>query len=113
MKTDERKKIEATLKYILYFVESPKEQENVLKLLEEYEAKMSDSKLKNKLDKFFLKFKDDYYKKVDFFISDILFDPLSEKDKKLIYELVDKLKPTIEVAKRTFLDKLRDLFSWS
>lgn len=116
MKKKEKKIIEITLKGIIYFVTSETEQKKVLQILEECESKMNDSKLKDKIDSIRLKFKDDYYDKVDFFIEDILSSKMTEANKKTIYEMVDKLQPTIEEAqnkKNSFWDNLRELFKWS
>lgn len=113
MEKKELKQIEVTLKNILYFVEDKKEQEKVIKILEECEARMSDSKLKNSIDKFFKKFKRDYFEVVDFLVKDILYGVISNEERKIVYDMLNQLKPTIEVGKKSFLDKLIDLFSWS
>jgi len=116
MDKKEKKTIEIVLKGIIYFITSETEQKKILQILEESESKMNDNKLKDKIDSILFKFKDDYYDKVDLLISLDLSSKMTESNKKVIYEMVNRLQPTIEEAqkkKSSFWDNLRELFKWS
>lgn len=84
MNEKEKKTIEITLKGIIYFITSETEQKNVLQILEECESKMNDNKLKDKIDSVLLKFKDDYFDKINFLIENILSSKMTEANKKVI-----------------------------
>lgn len=116
MDKKEKKSIEITLKGIIYFITSESEQKKVLQILKECESKMNDGKLKDKIDSILLRFKDNYFDKVDYLIEDILSSKMTEANKKVIYEMVNKLQPAVEEAqkkKSSFWDNLRELFKWS
>ena len=113
MEKKEKKQIEVMLKHILYFIEDPKEQNRVIEILENCESKMGDSRFKNNFDKIIKKFKNNYFDLIDHLVSDILSSNIHNEEKKIIYEMLEDLKPTIEKGERTFLEKLRDLFTWS
>ena len=56
----------------------------------------------------------DYYDKVDYLIDDILHGGKSENDRnRIITDLLNEIKPTVEKAERTMWDKICDLFKWS
>lgn len=113
MDKKERKKVEVTLKNILYFIDDESEQNRVIEALKRCENKMNDSKIKNKIDKFLMMLKKDYYSIVDFLVDDILSGDINSSEKKAIYELIDELSPSIESGKKCFLEKLKNLFDWS
>lgn len=113
MEKKERKQIEVTLKSILYFIDDEKDRKKVLDILINCEHQMGDSKWKNKIDEKILRFKTNYYDKIDFLIEDILSSKLDETKTKIIYATIEQLKPSYETAQRNFWDKLKDLFTWS
>ncbi len=113
MSSKEKANLELTLKNILYCVEEQEEQEKMLGILEEYNNKLPDGKIKDWFQRLFLKAKKDYYSKVDFLVDDILSGKLDNEKKKIIYEMLEKLHPVVVQAERSFWDKLCDLFKWS
>lgn len=62
-----------------------------------------------------LKFKKDYYDIVDFLIDDILSSKMTQENKKIIYEMLEQLQPTVEESqkKSSFWENVRNLFKWS
>ncbi|MDE6240979.1 MAG: hypothetical protein K2M08_01000 [Anaeroplasmataceae bacterium] len=113
MDKKERKQIEVTLKNILYFIDDSEEQQRVIKVLENCENKMPDSKIKNAIDRIIKKFKTDYYSIVDHLVDDILSSPIGNKEKQTIFNMLNELKPSIEKGNKSFFEKLIDLFKWS
>lgn len=114
MSNKEKANLELTLKNLLYCVDDANEQNKMISILEEYNDKLPDGKVKDWLQKLFLKMtKKDYYSKVDYLVDDILSGKLDNEKKKIIYEMLNKLQPVVEKAEKSFWDKLCDLFKWS
>lgn len=114
MANKQKAKWEVALKEILYFVEEPEEQNRMVEVLKKYNDQLPDSKLRDGLQKLILNAKKDYYDKVDYLIDDILHGGKSENDRnRIITDLLNEIKPTVEKAERTMWDKICDLFKWS
>lgn len=112
MKNKDKAKWEVTLKNILYFV-NENDRENMLKILNKYNDQLPDGKFKDLIQKTILNTKKSYYEKVDFLIDDILKGGTDIERKKVLSQLLDEIKPTVEKAEKNFWDKLKDLFKWS
>ena len=97
---------ELTLKNILYFIEDQKEQEKVINILIKYEQKIPDGKIKNYFQKLGLNSKKDYYSKIDYLVDDILEGKLDDETRKILNEMLNELKPTVEKAEKTFWERL-------
>ena len=113
MDKKEKLRLELQIKQILYYVENKTEQEKMIAILEKYNDKMPDSKLKDFFDKWVKKTKKDYFDKVDFLLKDIFDGKIENSDKKLINEMLKEMQPIVEKAEKTIWDKFLDLFSWS
>lgn len=113
MKNNEKASWELTLKNILYYVEDTNDQEEMLGILNKYNDKLPDGKLKDSAQKFFYKHKKSYYEKVDFLIDDILSGKGDKKRNEVLSQMLQEIKPTVEKAEKSFWDKLTDLFKWS
>lgn len=113
MKEKDKAHWEMTLKNILYFVDDVDDQKNMIDILIKYNDQLPDGKLKDKFQKLILNGKKSYFDKVDYLVSDILNGGDDCERKKILSELLDEIKPTVEKAERNFWDKLKDLFKWS
>lgn len=115
MKNQEKAKIEATLKNILYFVEDEKDQEKMIEILKKYNHMLPDGRFKDGLQKLIFRLKKNYYDQVDCLVKDILNCPTKDDEKvnKIILDMLKEIKSTLEKAERTFWDRLCDLFKWS
>ena len=113
MDKKEKKQLEVSIKNILYFVEGKNEQDKMIAILDKYNAKMPDPKIKDWFDKIIRKSKRDYYEIVDFLIKDIFDGNITNERRKLIIEMLSELHPIVETAQRTIWGKFIDLFKWS
>lgn len=113
MKEKEKANWELTLKNILYFVEDESDREEMLCILEKYNERLPDGKIRDKFQKYILSKKKTYYEKVDYLVDDLLSGGKEQDRKKVLSDLLDEIKPAVEKAERSFWDKLKDLFKWS
>lgn len=113
MNKKEKKQLELQIKQILYFVEKKEEQDKMINLLTEYNDKLPDGKFKDGFQKWALKFKNDYYDRVDHLVGDIFDGTITNNDKKIIQELLQKIRPVIEEAEKNLWQKFVDLMNWS
>ena len=90
----------------MYFIEDQKEQEKVINILIKYEEKIPDGKIKNYFQRLVLNSKKDYYAKVDHLVDDILEGKLDNETRKILNEMLNELKPTVEKAEKTFWERL-------
>lgn len=113
MSSKEKANYELTLKNLLYFVTDEIEQNKMIAILNEYNDQLPDGRIRDLFQKLIYNTKKDYYAKVDYLVDDILGGKMDAEKKKVLSQLVEKLKPTVEHAERSFWDKLCDLFKWS
>jgi NADPH-dependent glutamate synthase beta subunit-like oxidoreductase len=109
----EKKQLEVQIKQILYFVENKTEQGKMIAILEEYNNKIPDGGLKDKIQKWIGKTKKDYFDKVDFLVGDIFDGNLGVNEKKIIKEMIGKIRQIIEQAEKSLWEKFINLFNWS
>jgi len=109
----EKKQLEVQIKQILYFVENKTEQGKMIAILEEYNNKIPDGGLKDKIQKWIGKTKKDYFDKADFLVGDIFDGNLGVNEKKIIKEMIGKIRPIIEQAEKSLWEKFINLFNWS
>lgn len=107
--------LELILKNILYYIEDEQEQAKMIAILERYNDELPDGKLKDKIQKTYCKVaKRSYYEKVDFLINDILNGKIDTKEVKAkVKAMINELKPSVEVAQKTWWEKLMGLGEWS
>lgn len=112
MKNKDKANWEITLKNILYFVDES-EQSKMIETLNKYNNQLPDGPVKDWLQKVKLDTRKTYYDKVDCLVHDILHGGNDIERKKVLLQLLEEIKPTVESAERNFWDKLKDLFKWS
>lgn len=107
--------LELILKNVLYYIEDEQEQAKMIAILERYNDELPDGKLKDKIQKTYCKVaKRSYYEKVDFLINDILNGKIDTKEVKAkVKAMINELKPSVEVAQKTWWEKLMGLGEWS
>lgn len=113
MDKKEKNQLKLTIMNVLYYVDDKAEQDKMIAILEKYNARFPDSKLKDIIDKFIKNTKKDYYAKVDFLLKDIFEGKFENKEKDIIREMLSEIKPIFEQAQRTIWDQFVDLFKWS
>ena len=106
--------MDLVLKNILYYIEDEQEQARVIAILERYNDELPDGKVKDRIQKAYCKVaKRSYYEKVDFLINDILNGKDTKEVKTKVKEMINELKPSVEVAQKSWWEKLIGLGEWS
>ena len=105
----ERIQIKAKLLSFLVFVDDKDKQTRILSLLEEYESKIPDSKIHDRIQK--LKRKNKSYEElVDLYVDDLLDHKLINKYRNVISELFDKLTPIVKDEPKNWWERFIEWF---
>ena len=113
MDKKEKLRLQTQIMQILCYVDEKSEQDKMIAILEKYEAKMPDAKIKDWFDKLKKKFTKDYYSMIELLVKDIFDGKLDNSDKRLIREMLVEIQPIVEKSEKSTWQKFLDLFSWS
>ena len=105
----ERLQIKSKLLNFLVCVEDKNKQATILVLLEEYESKIPDWKIHDRIQKLKRKNKG-YFELIDMYIDDLLDHKLNDNSKKVIGELLDKLTPIVKDEPKNWWERFIEAF---